>query len=77
MRFDAVRSSALIRDVILCILCEGIVKTHRLLFIECDTVQAVFTKHLCPNVFTAQTRYSAVHNSNASTTTRQLQIVIN
>ena len=38
-------------------LCEGIVKTHRLLFIECDTVQAVFTKHLCPNVFTAQTRY--------------------
>jgi len=42
-------------------LCEGIVKTHRLLFIECDAVQAVFTKHLCPNVFTAQTRYCAVH----------------
>jgi len=33
------------------------VKTHRLLFIECDSVQAVFAKHLCPNVFTAQTRY--------------------
>jgi len=33
------------------------VKTHRLLFIECDSVQAIFTKQLCPNVLTAQTRY--------------------
>jgi len=41
---------------------EGIVKTHRLLFIECDAVQAVFAKQRCPNVLTAPTRYYLFHS---------------
>ena len=35
---------------------HGIVKTHNLSFIECETLQAVFTKNLMPNVLTAQSR---------------------
>ena len=34
----------------------GIVKTHNLAFIECETLQAVFSKDLTPNKLTAQSR---------------------
>lgn len=35
---------------------HGIVKTHNLAFIECETLQAVFSKDMCPNQLTAQPR---------------------
>ena len=39
---------------------SGIVKTHNLGFQECETLQAVFTKELCPNHIKVQSR-SPVH----------------
>jgi len=36
----------------------GIVKTYNLAFIECETLQAVFSKDHCPNSLLAQSRYS-------------------
>ena len=35
----------------------GIVKTHNLAFIECETLQAVFSKDMCPNSLTASAKY--------------------
>ncbi|ELT91717.1 hypothetical protein CAPTEDRAFT_148357 [Capitella teleta] len=47
---------------------HGIVKTFNLTFIECETLQAVFSKEKCNNVLTAQTRLlcDAVTNFQAS-----------
>lgn len=41
----------------------GIVKTHNLAFIECETLQAVFSKDMCPNQLTAQPRYFMMNTS--------------
>lgn len=35
---------------------HGIVKTHNLAFIECETLQAVFSKDMCPNALTASSK---------------------
>ena len=37
----------------------GIVKTHNLAFIECETLQAVFSKDMCVNQLTAPSRWVA------------------
>ena len=34
----------------------GIVKTYNLAFIECETLQAVFSKDMTPNALTAYTK---------------------
>jgi hypothetical protein len=31
----------------------GIVKTHNLAYTECETLQAIFSKDMCPNKLTA------------------------
>ncbi|KAJ7387377.1 Cell cycle checkpoint control protein rad9b [Desmophyllum pertusum] len=43
---------------------HGITKTYNLTFQECETLQAVFTKDLCPNFMTAQAKIlnDAVYN---------------
>ncbi|XP_025897584.1 cell cycle checkpoint control protein RAD9B [Nothoprocta perdicaria] len=41
------------------ILFPGVVKTHNLTFQECDPLQAVFAKHMCPNVLKLQSRLLA------------------
>ncbi|NXA37297.1 RAD9B protein, partial [Eudromia elegans] len=38
---------------------HGVVKTHNLTFQECDPLQAVFAKHMCPNVLKLQSRLLA------------------
>ncbi|XP_060642001.2 cell cycle checkpoint control protein RAD9B isoform X2 [Anolis sagrei] len=35
---------------------HGVVKTHHLTFQECEPLQAIFAKHLCPNVLKIQSR---------------------
>ncbi|NXO95847.1 RAD9B protein, partial [Certhia brachydactyla] len=42
------------------LLCRhGIVKTYNLTFQECDPLQAVFTKHMCPNILKVHSRLLA------------------
>ncbi|KFQ32055.1 Cell cycle checkpoint control protein RAD9B, partial [Merops nubicus] len=42
------------------LLCKhGVVKTYNLTFQECDPLQAVFAKHLCPNILKVQSRLLA------------------
>ncbi len=37
-------------------LCAGIVKTHNLCFQECEALEAVFTKDLCPNLISGHAK---------------------
>ncbi|XP_019342381.2 cell cycle checkpoint control protein RAD9B isoform X2 [Alligator mississippiensis] len=38
---------------------HGVIKTHNLTFQECDPLQAVFAKHMCPNILKVQSRLLA------------------
>ena len=40
----------------------GIVKTYNIAFIECETLQAVFSKDLTPNKLVAPTRWGGPDN---------------
>lgn len=35
---------------------SGVVKTYNLTFQECDPLQAVFAKHMCPNILKVHSR---------------------
>uniref|UniRef100_A0A8C4TWD1 Cell cycle checkpoint control protein RAD9A n=1 Tax=Falco tinnunculus TaxID=100819 RepID=A0A8C4TWD1_FALTI len=42
------------------LLCKhGVVKTYNLMFQECDPLQAVFAKHMCPNILKVHSRLLA------------------
>ncbi|NXX96087.1 RAD9B protein, partial [Centropus bengalensis] len=48
------------RHITFQLLCKhGVVKTYNLTFQECDPLQAVFAKHLCPNVLKVHSRLLA------------------
>lgn len=35
---------------------SGVVKTYNLTFQECDPLQAIFAKHMCPNILKVHSR---------------------
>ena len=48
----------------------GIVKTHNLGFQECEALQAVFTKDLCPNQIIGPAKWVTVHHTCTCTRAR-------
>ncbi|XP_064620725.1 cell cycle checkpoint control protein RAD9B-like isoform X2 [Lineus longissimus] len=56
---------------------HGIVKTYNLAFIECETLQAVFSKDLCPNAITAQSRLLCDVVMNFQGTQEEVTLCVN
>ncbi|KAI0221488.1 Cell cycle checkpoint control protein RAD9A [Lamellibrachia satsuma] len=55
---------------------HGIVKTYNLAFIECETLQAVFSKDLCPNSLLAQSRLLCDVVANFQTTQEEISFIV-
>ncbi|KAL5016438.1 hypothetical protein ScPMuIL_006027 [Solemya velum] len=55
---------------------HGIVKTHNLAFIECETLQAVFSKDLTPNVLTAPARLLCDVVMNFQTNQEEVSLIL-
>ncbi|XP_005102659.1 cell cycle checkpoint control protein RAD9A [Aplysia californica] len=55
---------------------HGIIKTHNLAFIECDTLQAVFSKDLCPNKITAPPKLLCDAVLNFQSTQEEITLIV-
>ncbi|XP_031556937.1 cell cycle checkpoint control protein RAD9A-like isoform X2 [Actinia tenebrosa] len=55
---------------------HGITKTHNLTFQECETLQAVFTKDLCPNFITTQPKVLMDTVSNFPNNQEELSLTV-
>jgi len=55
---------------------HGIVKTHNLAFIECDSLQAVFSKDMCPNKITARPKLLCDAVLNFQTTQEEITLIV-
>ncbi|KAK7505982.1 hypothetical protein BaRGS_00002704 [Batillaria attramentaria] len=55
---------------------HGIVKTHNLAYIECETLQAIFSKDLCPNKLTAPAKLLCEAVVNFQTTQEEITLTL-
>ncbi|XP_052261142.1 cell cycle checkpoint control protein RAD9B-like isoform X8 [Dreissena polymorpha] len=55
---------------------HGIVKTHNLAFIECETLQAVFAKDMCPNSLTAASKLLCDAVMNFQNTQEEITLIV-
>ncbi|CAL1537047.1 unnamed protein product [Lymnaea stagnalis] len=55
---------------------HGIVKTHNLAFIECETLQAVFSKDMCPNKFTSPPKLLCDAVLNFQNTQEEITLIV-
>ncbi|KAL4223119.1 Cell cycle checkpoint control protein rad9b [Mactra antiquata] len=56
---------------------HGIVKTHNLAFIECETLQAVFSKDMCPNSLTACSKLLCDAVMNFQNNQEEVTLIVN
>ncbi|XP_045171278.2 cell cycle checkpoint control protein RAD9A-like isoform X2 [Mercenaria mercenaria] len=56
---------------------HGIVKTHNLAFIECETLQAVFSRDMCPNALTASSKLLCDAVMNFQNSQEEVTLIVN